>query len=78
MEMENVIQISRPAPDSHYRLRNCRCQSDNVSYVQYEGDGAERWRVLCFDCGNTVDKGCTVKHEAQVAWNEKMAAGCCA
>lgn len=27
-------------------------------------------RVKFFDCGHTVDKGNTVRHDAQMNWNE--------
>lgn len=68
--MDDVIEIKVPAPDSHFKLLPCRkCKSDNVAYVHYNGRGGAKWRVKCFDCGYTVDKGHRVRHDAQVAWN---------
>ena len=69
MMLEDAIEIKAPDPDSQYRLRPCRCKSDNVAYVKYQAQGEELWRVQCFDCGRTVDKRCRVRHDAQLAWN---------
>lgn len=64
-----VIEKIKPYPDSQYRLRPCKCGSDNVGYEHYNGRGGAKWRVECFDCGHTVDKGNTVRHDAQLLWN---------
>ena len=77
MRLDDTVKILIPAPDSQYRLRPCRCGSDQVAYVQYEdveesGNSwvlVDKWRVSCFDCGHTVDVGTTVRHDAQLAWN---------
>ena len=71
--LDDVIEIKKPAPDCQYRLVPCRCGSDNVAYVHYNGRGGAKWRVECFDCGRTVDKGRTVRHDAQLAWNGGLA-----
>lgn len=68
--MDDVIQIKKPDPDSQYRLLPCKkCKSDVVAYVHYDGRGGAKWRVKCFGCGHTVDKGHRVRHDAQIAWN---------
>lgn len=68
---DDVFEIKVPAPDSQYRLVPCKkCLSDNVAYEHYNGRGGAKWRVKCFDCCHTVDKGNTVRHDAQLAWNE--------
>lgn len=72
MEMENAINTVTPDPDSQWRLRPCKCKSENVAYVHYNGRGGAKWRVKCFACGRTVDKGCKVRHDAQVHWNEAV------
>jgi hypothetical protein len=70
MEMENAINIVTPDPYSQYRLKPCKaCGSDNVAYVKYLKNGQLLWAAACFDCGNTVDSGSTVKHDAQRHWN---------
>ena len=63
--MDDAVEIKLADPDSQWRLRPCKCKSDNVAYV-LGTDGM--WRVRCFDCGNTGDAS-EVKHEAQVKWN---------
>ena len=71
MKMDDVIEIKVPETDSQYRLVPCKkCQSDNVAYEHYNGRGGAKWRVRCFGCGHTVDKGNTVRHDAQLAWNK--------
>lgn len=73
MMLDDVIEIKKAAPDSQYRLLPCKkCNSDNVAYVHYNGRGGAKWRVECFDCGYTVDKGNTVRHDAQIVWNEDV------
>ena len=71
MMIDDSIEIKVPAPDSQYRLVPCKCGSDNVAYVHYNGRGGAAWRVECFDCGHKVDKGNRVQHDAQVAWNKE-------
>ena len=71
MMMDDAIQIIKPAPDCQYRLRPCKCKSDNVAYIHYDSRGGEAWRVQCFDCGFTVDKGNRVRHDAQLNWNRE-------
>lgn len=72
MIMDDVIEIKVPQPDSQYRLVPCReCKSDNVAYEHYNGSGGAAWRVKCYDCSFTVDKGNKVRHDAQLAWNEE-------
>lgn len=74
MEMNDVLKIVRPDPDSHYLLLPCRCTSDNVAYVRYKEGCKELWRVQCFDCHRVVDLGTGVRHQVQVVWNDKMRA----
>jgi hypothetical protein len=74
MMLDEVIEIKTADPDSQYRLVPCKCSSDNVAYVHYNGRGGAAWRVTCFDCGHTVDKGCKVRHDAQLAWNKAVKA----
>ncbi len=71
--MDDEIQIMVPDPDSQFRLRRCKCGSDNVAYCQYLHGVQEPWRVRCFDCGFTVDRKKVFRHEAQVAWNGEVA-----
>lgn len=68
--MDDVIEVIKPDNNSQFRLLPCKkCQSDNVAYVHYNGRGGAKWRVKCFDCGHTVDKGNRVRHDAQLNWN---------
>jgi len=69
---DDVVEITKPAPDSQYRLRPCNCGSQEVVYAQYiDAAGATRWRVVCMDCGATADTGTSVRHEVQLAWNRR-------
>ena len=71
MMLDDVIEIKKADPDSQYRLRPCKkCRSENVAYEHYNGRGGAAWRVKCFDCGYTVDKGNKVRHDARVNWNK--------
>ena len=73
--MNDATQILKPAPDSQYRLRPCKeCKGDNVAYVEYVHPEGTRWRVVCFDCGHTVDTAAQARHAAQLAWNEETKA----
>lgn len=69
--LDDAIEVRPAEPDSQYRLRPCRCKSDNVAYVKYAAGDGEKWKVRCFDCGHTVDKGDMVRHDAQRFWNEE-------
>ena len=69
---DDVVQITKPDPDSQYRLIPCDCGSQEVVYAQYiDAAGAPMWRVVCTDCGATVDIHTNVKHQAQLAWNDR-------
>ena len=69
---DDVVEIVKPEPDSQYRLRACNCGSEEVIYAKYTGgDGVPRWRVVCTDCGATVDLQGNVRHEVQKAWNRR-------
>lgn len=70
--MDDEILIVKPEPDSQFRLRPCRCGSDNVAFAQYKMGRQEPWRVRCFDCGFTVDREKVFRHEAQVEWNREV------
>ncbi len=73
MSIDDAIDIQIPAQDSQYRLLHCpKCKSDNVAYVHYDGKGGAAWRVTCFGCGYTVDKGNRVRHDAQLNWNKDV------
>ena len=66
----HVIERKIPLPDSHFVLMPCKkCRSSNVGYEHYNGTERTAWRVKCFDCRHTVDKGNEVRHDAQMNWN---------
>ena len=73
MMMDDAIAIVKPAQDSQFRLLPCpKCKSDNVAYVHYNCNCGTVWRCECFDCGYTVDKGNTVRHDVQQMWNKDV------
>lgn len=71
-QLDDAIEIKKPDPDSQWRLKPCKCGSDNVAYVKYLDGPEEAWAVQCFDCGLRVARmpGYKVRHEAQVKWNK--------
>lgn len=75
---EDVLRIIKPAPDSQYRLRPCKCGSTEVVYASYNNPAAgelpgtaELWRVVCTDCKETVDRKSATRHGAQIEWNAR-------
>lgn len=69
---EDVVQIVKPDPDSHYRLRDCLCGSSQVVYAEYiHTNGTLLWRVVCTDCGAAVDLQTRSRHDVQVEWNRR-------
>ena len=69
---DDVTQIIKPDRDSQYTLVTCECGSQEVVYAQYiDAAGAPMWRVVCTDCGATVDIHTDVRHQVQVAWNDR-------
>lgn len=74
MYIDDAIEIKKPEPDSHFRLVPCRnCKGDNVAYVKYLDKDRERFRISCFDCGNTVQpENAACAHDAQLIWNGKV------
>ena len=70
MDLENVIDIKKPAPDSHFRLKACgKCNGDNVAYVLRHTAIGEVWSAECFDCGHAGAPGYS-RHDAQGNWNQ--------
>lgn len=75
MVLNDVIDIKKPDPDSHFRLRPCeKCCGDNVAYVLQKNDSGEAWHAECFDCGH-VGAEDTTRHGAQIRWNGTMMEG---
>lgn len=71
--MGNVLQVIKPAPDSHFRLVPCRgCGSCDALYEQYQHPEGPRWRAVCKCCGATADPGHPApRHEVQLLWNRR-------
>lgn len=65
MILDDAVEILPADPDSQYRLRRCKCGSNNAAYVRGADD---LWRVRCFDCGETRGMDET-RHGAQMKWN---------
>ena len=61
----------KPSPDSQFRLRPCKCGSEDVVYQSYDGMTGHVHRVRCNNCyRRTLWKRC--RHDAQVEWNRHM------
>lgn len=75
MRLDDAVQVIKPDPDSHFRLRPCKCGSDHVAYVKYLDGPEEAWAAQCFDCGYRAMSvpGCKIQHDAQMAWNKAVA-----
>ena len=73
MKMDDALEIIKPDRDSQYLLLPCpACYSSNVAYVKYQHPAGERWRVQCFDCGETTDPAEPLpRHDIQLLWNKK-------
>lgn len=68
--LNDVLSITRPEPDSHFRLTPCECGSDNVAYIKFTALQGESYRVSCLDCGKTVSIcGIASRHDVQIRWN---------
>ena len=79
---DDVIEITKPDPDSQYRLIPCKCGSSEVVYARCvspycydrpqkkppEPSPHDMWRVVCTDCGETTTLE-PKKHDAQIRWN---------
>lgn len=76
MYIDDAIGIMKPEPDSHFRLIPCgNCKGNNVAYVKYLDKDRVRYRVSCFDCGNTVEpEKAACAHDVQLVWNRKVGA----
>lgn len=73
MMLSDAIEIKLPAPDSQFRLVPCKvCGGERAAYVRYRAGGIELWRVQCLECGHSVGKVTSVRHDAQVAWNREV------
>lgn len=67
---DGVVEMTHPAPDSQYRLKNCDCGSSEVVYLHCkDGDSDFSWRVLCLKCKAQTISAYPIKHDAQIAWN---------
>lgn len=61
----------KPSPDSQFRLRPCKCGSEDVVYESYQGPDSTIYRVKCRSCGiRTFWRLC--RHDVQVEWNRHM------
>ena len=70
MTFDDVVEITKPAPDSQYRLVACKCRSAEVVYLHCKGaDGQLVWRVKCMDCMAETRRGYAIRHDAQIVWN---------
>lgn len=64
------VQIIRPDPDSHFRLRQCECSYSDVAYTKKITPHGVEWMAGCLTCGRCtrVRAG---QHSAQIEWNGK-------
>lgn len=74
MMIDDAIEMKVPEPDSQFLLLPCKCcGGNNVAYIKVLcGDGVERWRVECFDCGFRTAGFRETLHDAQTMWNKEI------
>lgn len=60
-------------PDSHWRLRGCKCGCEKPEYILLGGEGREEWTVECPVCGAHTPRS-PIRHDVQVYWNRNLAA----
>lgn len=68
-----VIDTKIPDPDSHFRLRGCKCGWEKAEYILLSGEGREEWSVECPKCGAHTPRS-PIRHDTQIYWNTNMAA----
>lgn len=70
MTFSDVVEMSKPDPDSQYRLKTCACGGGEVVYLHCKDifDNLA-WRVKCMDCMAETARSYAIKHDAQLAWN---------
>lgn len=73
MKIDDALEIIVPDRDSQFRLLPCQgCEGSNVAYVKYQHPAGERWRIQCFDCGETLAlEEDAPRHHMQLLWNRR-------
>lgn len=65
-----LVEIIKPAPDSHYRLVPCKCGGEPLyEHFMDEPIPIDHWGVRCNSCGKTTEKFYKAQHDAQIEWN---------
>lgn len=67
-----IIDTREALPDGQFRLRGCRCGSEDVVYLRIRDGSREPWMVRCLACGAQGERK-EICHEAQVDWNTNKA-----
>lgn len=69
-------EIYKPPEESQFTLKPCPfCGSTQTVYVYYATEEGDRLKVECLHCGGSMAPHyATVKHDVQVAWNNRQPA----
>lgn len=72
MELDDVVEMIVPQPDSQYRLNPCKiCGADQAAYLKCKDlFGHLAWKVKCMDCGAESQLTHPIRHTVQVFWND--------
>ena len=65
VQVDDVVQMLLPEPDSQWRLRRCGCSNDRPVYIQRN---TGLWIVRCMECGCETGEH-PIRHDAQLEWN---------
>lgn len=68
----DVADTEIPDRDGQYRLRPCKCGSEQVIYLQLRSGGRLPWAARCMDCG-VMGRERPIRHDAQLDWNTNKA-----
>lgn len=74
--IETTKEYYMPAEESQFTLKPCPfCGSTQAVYVYYTSEAGDRLKVECLHCGGSMAPHyATVKHDVQVAWNNRQPA----
>lgn len=68
----DVADTEIPDRDGQFRLRACKCGSEDTAYLKLRLEGSTPWAARCMACG-AMGRALPVRHDAQLDWNTNKA-----